>query len=359
MKKRIIAIHLPQFHPFKENDEWWGKGFTEWTNVAKARPRFRGHYQPHIPADLGFYDLRLEESRIAQAEMAKEYGIYGFCYYHYWFNGHQLMERPLEDILATGKPDFPFMLCWANENWTRAWDGGETQILIKQDYSDEDDRKHIAFLCKKYFSDKRYIRINNRPVFCIYRSTLFPDIKHSIEIMRDEASKYGEDLYICRFESHNSEGEIYMEAGFDAAVEFQPHKYKSFSISRFLNSIGARIYGKLVVPQVEDYGTYVKSELRKNKHVNYKLYPCVTPMWDNSSRRVGGPFYALKNSTPQKYGRWLKGVLEGFAPYSDSENFVFINAWNEWAEGNHLEPDLKWGRKYLEETKKCIDEYGD
>ena len=133
-QKRIIAIHLPQFHPFKENDEWWGKGFTEWTNVAKARPRFRGHYQPHIPADLGFYDLRLEESRIAQANLAKEYGIYGFCYYHYWFNGHQLMERPLEEILSSGKPDFPFMICWANENWTRAWDGSEKQILIKLKY---------------------------------------------------------------------------------------------------------------------------------------------------------------------------------------------------------------------------------
>lgn len=358
MKKRIIAIHLPQFHPFKENDEWWGKGFTEWRNVAKARPRYRGLYQPHIPSDLGFYDLRLEESRIAQADLAKEYGIYGFCYYHYWFNGHQLMERPLEEILRSGKPDFPFMLCWANENWTRAWDGGEKHILIKQDYSEEDDRQHIAFLCEKYFKDKRYIRINNRPVFCIYRSTLFPNMEQSIKVMRDEAQKHGEDLYICRFESFNTSGEEYLKPGFDASIDFHPHlNYSRFKALDFIidkiNSLIFRIKGKGAFSKIEDYGRYSKQEL--NRTVNYKRYPCVTPMWDNSSRREGLPISALRNSTPEKYGFWLSETLRKFNPFSNEENFVFINAWNEWAEGNHLEPDLKWGRKYLEMTKQCID----
>lgn len=357
-KPRLIAIHLPQFHPFKENDEWWGKGFTEWRNVAKARPRFRGHYQPHVPADLGFYDLRLEETRIAQAQLAQQYGIYGFCYYHYWFNGHQLMERPLEEILSSGRPDFPFMLCWANENWTRAWDGGVCNTLIKQDYSEQDDREHIRFLCEHYFKDKRYIRIHHRPVFCIYRSASFPDIEKSIAIMRDEAKKHGEELYLCRFESHGLHGEQYLKAGFDAAVDFQPYMgYKSHNplkiFKTHFNSLYSRFYHKTYFSMVDDYEKYVRSVLRNP--VDYKRYPCVCPMWDNSSRRVGMPFYALKNSTPQKYEYWLSETIKGFKPFSSEEDFVFINAWNEWAEGNHLEPDLKWGHGYLEATKRCMD----
>ena len=355
-KARLIAIHLPQFHPFKENDEWWGEGFTEWTNVAKARPRFIGHYQPHIPADLGFYDLRLEESRIAQAQLASAYGIYGFCYYHYWFNGHQLMQRPLEEILTTGKPDFPFMLCWANENWTRAWDGGEKDTLIEQKYSDDDDREHIRFLCQHYFKDKRYIRVDNRPVFCIYRSTLFPNIERSISTMRDEARKYGEELYICRFESHGYYGADYLRPGFDAAVDFQPHMGANTFISTLKALFNAAWYKKFhqqFFTIVDDYDSYAKSQIKVQ--VDYKRYPCVTPMWDNSPRRVGRPFYALKNSTPQKYEHWLSETIRQFTPFSPSENFVFINAWNEWAEGNHLEPDLKWGRGYLEATKRASD----
>ena len=167
--KRLIAINLPQYHPFKENDEWWGKGFTEWTNVTKAKPRFRGHYQPHLPADMGFYDLRLPEVRQMQADLAKEYGIYGFCYYHYWFNGHRLMERPVSEILSSGEPDFPFMLCWANENWARNWDGGFKDILIEQNYSDDDDRNHMIYLCKEVFPDKRYIKVDGKPFFIIYK----------------------------------------------------------------------------------------------------------------------------------------------------------------------------------------------
>ena len=191
--KRIIAFYLPQYHPFPENDEWWGKGFTEWRNVVKARPLYRGHYQPHLPADLGFYDLRVPEVRQQQADMARMYGINGFCYYHYWFNGHQLMERPLEEMLSSGNPDFPFMLCWANENWTRAWDGGSRHILIAQNYSEEDDRAHIRYLLDNVFSDSRYIRVDGKPVFLIYRSMLFPNMKETIRVWREEASSKGVD----------------------------------------------------------------------------------------------------------------------------------------------------------------------
>lgn len=359
MKKRLIAIHLPQFHPFKENNEWWGKGFTEWTNVAKARPRYKGHYQPHIPADLGYYDLRLEDSRIEQADLAKKYGIYGFCYYHYWFNGRLLMERPVEEMINSGKPDFPFMVCWANENWTRAWDGGEKEILIQQSYSEDDDRMHIKYLCNHYFKDPRYIRINGKPVFCIYRSTLFPDMEHSIRVMRDEALKYGEELYICRFESFHTIGKEYLKPGFDAAIDFQPHfdNFENVFINRIKNKcnlITNKLFGKKYFPIIVDYESYVEYELNEGT-VDYKRYPCVTPRWDNSPRRLNNVFYELKNSTPDKYEKWLSTVMDRFEPQSEEENFVFINAWNEWAEGNHLEPDMKYGLQYLEATKRCSD----
>lgn len=204
--KRVIAFYLPQYHPFPENDRWWGAGFTEWRNVVKARPLFRGHYQPHLPADLGFYDLRVPEVRQQQAALAERYGLSGFCYYHYWFNGHRLMQRPVEEMLASGKPDFPFMLCWANENWTRAWDGGEQEVLIRQEYSEEDDRAHIRYLLDEVFRDPRYIRVDGKPVFAVYRSALFPDMRRTIEVWREEAAARGAELYLCRVESFNAAG---------------------------------------------------------------------------------------------------------------------------------------------------------
>ena len=220
---RPIAIHLPQFHPFPENDEWWGKGFTEWTNVTNAKPLFPGHYQPHLPADLGFYDLRLEESRIAQAELAKEYGIYGFCYYHYWFNGKRLMNRPLDEILKSKKPDFPFMLCWANENWTRRWDGKEEEILIHQNYSEEDDLAHIRFLCETFFSDHRYIKIEGKPFISIYKPYLLPDLKKTLESWRREAMKAGFPGLVIAFMNQTGNFIDTTDAGFDYAIDFQPN----------------------------------------------------------------------------------------------------------------------------------------
>lgn len=227
--KRVIAVYLPQFHPFKENDEWWGKGFTEWRNVAMARPRFKGHYQPRNPGDLGYYDLRVSDTREAQSKMAREAGIDGFCVYHYWFTGHQLMQRPMEEVLASGKPDFPFMLCWANENWTRAWDGMNKEVLIEQKYSEEDDHQHARFLIEHYFKDPRYIRVDGKPMFIFYRSTLFPNMKRTLEIFREEAAKDNMKLYLCRFERPYDRGMKLMEDGFDAAVDFAPHWLDYFS----------------------------------------------------------------------------------------------------------------------------------
>jgi len=189
-KIRAIALYLPQFHPVPENDEWWGRGFTEWRNVAKAKALFPGHYQPHLPADLGFYDLRLPEVREAQAELASQHGIHGFCYYHYWFNGRRILERPFNEVLESGKPDFPFCLCWANENWTRVWDGGERNVLLEQHYSFEDDLAHIRSLIPA-FKDPRYIRINGKPLFLVYRTELLPDPAKTAALWQKEAIKAG------------------------------------------------------------------------------------------------------------------------------------------------------------------------
>ena len=195
---RLIAFYLPQFHPIPENDRVWGKGFTEWTNVTKAKPLFRGHYQPHLPADLGFYDLRLPEARQAQAELAQEYGIYGFCYYHYWFNGKRLLQRPFDEVLQSGEPAFPFCLCWANEHWTRAWDGDLNGVTVEQRYSEEDDRNHIHWLLTA-FRDRRYIRLNGRPLFLVYRAHDLPSPLRTTTLWREEAQKAGVgELYLCR-----------------------------------------------------------------------------------------------------------------------------------------------------------------
>src|ERR1035438_6297622 len=197
MKPRAIAFYLPQYHPIPENDAWWGKGFTEWISVTKARPLFKGHYQPQLPADLGFYDLRVPEARRAQAGLAREYGIHGFCYYHYWFHGKRLLERPFNDVLESGKPAFPFCLCWANENWTRRWDGKEEQVLLKQVYSIEDDIQHIRALLP-VFKDSRYIKVNGKPVFLVYRIGNLPAPAETLRRWREEAAKAGlPGLYIA------------------------------------------------------------------------------------------------------------------------------------------------------------------
>ena len=220
-KTKLIAFYLPQYHPVPENDQWWGEGFTEWRNVMEGKPLFRGHYQPHIPADLGFYDLRVEETRDAQAKLAEEHGIHGFCYYHYWFNGKRILERPFNEVLKSGKPDFPFCLCWANENWTRVWDGGENHILLEQNYNERDDLEHIRALIPA-FKDPRYIMIDGKPLFLVYRTESLPDPKKTAEIWRTEARKSGiKELYLARVESFTANVNP-NEIGFDASVEFAP-----------------------------------------------------------------------------------------------------------------------------------------
>ena len=341
---KLIAIYLPQFHPIPENDRWWGKGFTEWTNVAKATPLFNGHHQPHVPAELGFYDLRLPEVRKAQADLAREHGIHGFCYYHYWFNGKLLLERPIQDVLKSGEPDFPFCLCWANENWTRRWDGGDHEVLMEQKYSEQDDRDHIRYLAE-YFRDPRYIRVDGKPLFLVYRANRMPDPSKTTRIWREEARRLGiGELYLCRVESFPDEHTDPAASGFDAAVEFQPDWTQVGPPVHHLADKDCRIYR---------YGDVAQRMMNKAAPP-YKRFPCVTPRWDNSPRWKRGATIFV-DSTPELYERWLRATLETFKPASPEENFVFLNAWNEWGEGNHLEPDARFGRGYLEATRRALD----
>ena len=353
---RALAIYLPQFHPVRENDEWWGKGFTEWTNVAKALPRFPGHYQPQLPSDLGFCDLRLPEVRQAQADLAKANGIHGFCYYHYWFNGRRILERPFEEVLASGKPDFPFCLCWANENWTRRWDGQDQEVLLKQDYSKEDDIEHMRYLAKA-FADPRYIRIDGKPVFLVYRTELFPDIASTAATWREEAHRLGiGDIYLIRVERVTSDV-VPTSIGFDAAMQFHPTDtalpdlYYGTLRDKVQHRLGVKP-SYFVTNSVYSYDEYVEKATQLPPPT-YKRFPGITPAWDNSARRKQ---YAmvLHDSTPTSYERWFKSLVDTFVPYSKEENLVFINAWNEWAEGNHLEPCQKWGTQYLDATARVL-----
>ncbi|ASW75056.1 glycosyl hydrolase [Chryseobacterium piperi] len=383
MKLRPIAIHLPQFHPFPENDNWWGKGFTEWTNVTKARPLYEGHYQPHLPTDLGFYDLRLADCRLEQEKLAKEYGFYGFCYYHYWFNGKLLMERPIEEKLKNLEEDFPFMLCWANENWTRVWDGGEKNVLMEQDYNMEDHIAHIRYLIP-FFKDKRYIKIDGKAAFAVYRTTKIPNFDKVAEIWREEARKHDVELYITRFESFGERGEKYMSENIDASIEFQPHSgvkilsdsrrqeylikkqnYKTLrneislaTIKQSYDHWSKKLKFKKTVGQekpsgdIIEYSDFIETDITYDKadKINYKFYRCACPGFDNTARR-SKDYLILKDSTPELFKHWIKEKLKLFKPYSKEENLFFINAWNEWAEGNYLEPSRKWGRAYLEVIK--------
>jgi lipopolysaccharide biosynthesis protein len=355
---RLIAFYLPQFHPTPENDLWWGKGFTEWVNVAKAQPLFIGHYQPHLPADLGFYDLRLAETRQAQANLAGQYGISGFCYYHYWFNNKRLLGRVLDEVLVSGKPDFPFCLCWANEDWTRTWDGRSSDILIEQQYSLEDDRQHIDWLVR-VFQDPRYIRIEGRPLFLVYRAGMLPDALRTTTVWREQARNQGiGELYLCRVESFAEEHSDPVQLGFDAAVEFQPDwsnlgpALRSTIVWKVLQKFGLtnQAYRKNGIYQ---YGS-IRERMAKRQQPTYKRLPCVTPAWDNSPRRKTNAII-LHDSTPKKYQDWLMAAIIQATSLPENERIVFINAWNEWAEGNHLEPDLKYGHAYLKATRQAIE----
>ncbi len=355
---RLIAFYLPQFHPIPENDEWWGKGFTEWRNVVRGKPLFEGHHQPHLPGELGYYDLRVAETREQQATLAREYGIYGFCYYHYWFNGRRLLERPFQDVLKSGNPDFPFCLCWANESWTRAWDGRTGEYLIKQEYSEADDRAHLHSL-QTAFEDSRYIRVNGKSLFLVYRACDLPNPKRTTDTWRQEAQKLGiGELYLCRVESNfeDERGDPRI-LGFDAAVEFQPdalalgepeQRGNGWDNRRKLGLANAAFASN----HIWSYGEVAQRMLRKPEP-SYPAFHGVVPRFDTSPRRKQKA-HILRDSTPELYEQWLHAIVEKVNSRPPQERIIFINAWNEWAEGAHLEPDAQFERAYLEATRRAL-----
>jgi lipopolysaccharide biosynthesis protein len=351
---RVIAFYLPQFHPIPENNAWWGKGFTEWTNVTRAKSLFRGHQQPHLPTDLGYYDLRLPESRAAQSDLAREYGVDGFCYWHYWFGGKRLLQRPFNEVLRSGEPDFPICLAWANEPWSRTWLGREQDVMMPQMYSEDDDHEHAKWLVQA-FADRRYIRSKDRPVFLIYAPKHHPNIKRFVATLREAASKNRvPDPYLIGINSHSHED--FRPFGFDENLKFEPQ------------------LGALPLALQDDTATDIRKAANKAlgiDHCDLRLFdyaesrrkmqqhptpspsiPCVMVGFDSSPRR-GAEGIIIINNSPEAFEQALSEALADNQRNMPGNDLIFVNAWNEWAEGNHLEPDLAHGLRYLEAVRKA------
>jgi lipopolysaccharide biosynthesis protein len=375
VKIKCIAHYLPQFHPIPENNQWWGNGFTEWTNVAKARPLFKGHRQPNIPADLGFYDLRLPETREKQAEIASENGVYGFCYWHYWFNGKRLLERPFDEVLQSGKPDFPFCLAWANESWTGIWHGAVDKLLIEQTYNGKEDLiNHFKYL-EKAFTDSRYIKIDNKPVFLIYRPLFLPESKFVLDFWREMAVKAGFPgiYFIGTLRSLEVLTVTKEDTGFDGFIANNPDQMtsryggKKVSVEGFVPAVKSNIKKVVNVEKIRNqlYKAQLKpfiydyKECIKNAFSDYDLdedhFPCVLPNWDNTPRS-GRNGTVLQGSTPELFGRHLSNAVKLLEKKPDNKKIIFLKSWNEWAEGNYLEPDIIWGTQYLETIKKVMEQ---
>lgn len=342
-KTKLIAFYLPQFHRIPENSEWWSPGFTEWTNVAKGRPNFEGHYQPHIPRELGFYDLSGIEVMREQTELAGQSGIHGFCFYHYWFSGRRILEKPVDNFLASDI-EFPFCLCWANENWTRTWDGNAKSVLLEQGYAEGDEERFIRDLLP-YLTDRRYIRVDGKPLLLVYRIKELPDPAASIRAWRQAAERSGlPGLHLAVVDFYDISDPD--EVGADALIEFPPHKFngpqnRPDHMPDFTNPDfrgGVVDYLKIIT----------QSAVRHPPR--FPLYRGIMPGWDNTARRQDSGMIIVNNS-PELYGAWLR-YLRGYTRLNraEGESFIFINAWNEWGEGCHLEPDLNWGLRFLEET---------
>lgn len=356
-KAKVIAFYLPQYHPIPENDNWWGKGFTEWTNVGKAKPLFRGHYQPRIPADLGYYDLRVPETRKAQADMAREYGIEGFCYWHYWFgNGKRLIERPFNEVLNSKEPNFPFCLAWANETWKGFSHGLKNRdILIEQKYPGVEDYKLHFNEVLKAFKDSRYIQVDGKPLFVIYKPLDNKEINVFINVWRKLAIENGlKGIYFIG-QSANSKFSIedILKTGVDGVNTVRLDNYQ-LNYRSFANKIAihARKYLR-GVPQSYSYKTVSKYFFETEIDKREDIFPTLITGWDHSPRSHKEAL-VLTDYTPDSFERTVKEVVNIVKDKSPENRIIFVKSWNEWAEGNYLEPDMRWGKKFLEVLKKYI-----
>lgn len=380
MKARVIAYYLPQFHPIPENDEAWGPGFTEWTNVAKARPLFKGHYQPRIPADLGFYDLRLPETRERQAQMAREAGIEGFCYYHYWMGGGKvLLQRPFQEVLNSGKPDFPFCLCWANHEWTtKTWqNGGKEKMIAPMLYPGDDDFKaHFDYVLPA-FKDKRYITIDGKPVFSIYDPYHFTAVGRFMELWQKLARENGlpgihftamisntttvrrkEDgsfeRVVPNLKSSQTVYQDILSLGFDSITSYGKSRGEMMALGKYRRIITRFLHNHLSFLPVMSYD-YPKTVANffAPEDAWENVFPTVIPQWDRTPR-VGSQDGVYVNATPENFRKHLAEAIRLVSGKQPEHRLVFLKSWNEWAEGNYVEPDEKYGHQYLEAIKAAL-----
>lgn len=360
MKNKVIAMYLPQYHPTPDNDIWWGKGFTEWTNVARAKKLYPGHYQPKIPSELGFYDLRLPQAREAQAQLAKEAGVYGFCYYHYWFGDGKLeLEFPLQEVLRLKSPDFPFCLCWANETWSRKFwnkDGnvvGKEDLVVQRYLGVKDNEKHFYYLLDA-FKDERYIKIDGKLLFMIYKPLEFPEVREFI-IQWNELAKENNlpgFYFIGMSLDVDVEYDEMINLGFDGIFSNSTRGINTKNLSWFINML-LRVLFK--IPARFDFRKLHKTfvgeyELRDN------VFPKLMPNWDHSPRSKNNA-RVYTHTTPKVFQEHVENVLSKIQGKDNEHRICFLKSWNEWGEGNYMEPDLKYGRGYIDALKQALDKF--
>lgn len=359
MKPRVFALYLPQYHPFPENDEWWGKGFTEWTNVIRGRKLFPGHYQPHIPADLGFYDLRLPEVREQQVALARKAGIEAFCYYEYWFGeGRQLMQRPFEEVVKSGKPDFPFCICWANHSWyKKLWDPnnpGKDKLLIEQKYGDEKEYEEHFMHLLPAFRDNRYVRVNGKVFYSIYDALHFPDVDRFIKTWRRLAKENGiDDFYFVATDYNSEHKQQLLSQGFDAInnVDYINVYHVAPKWKKVLMTIGRKY---LHIPMVYSYKKAIKYMLHPSCSER-EVIPVIVPNWDHTPRSASrGTVFT--DCDPLYFKEHALKAFEMIRSKPEEEQIVVLKSWNEWGEGNYMEPDLRYGHGYIDALAEAIKE---
>jgi len=377
-KARVIAYYLPQFHPTKINDKYWGKGFTEWTNVTKAKPQYRGHYQPQIPADLGFYDLRLPEIRQAQADMARENGVEGFMYWNYWFgNGKKILEMPIEELMRTAKPDFPFCVGWANHDWSnKTWQKTKRftkdTVFLKQEYLGKQDYTDYFYYLLPMFRDHRYIKVDEKPLFYVFDPDSCPDMKEFIQLWQHLAEKNGIPgiHFVARADSIGKADEIYkknfmnevkarydryIDMGFDAVSSMNFRRAEILAtgfLKKIIRNIRRKIFGYAL--NSHDYMKLTEHYYTDEDKLDY-VYPQITPRKDKTPR-AGKNALVYTGSTPEKFRIAIKMALEKIKDKDDEHKILFLNSWNEWGEGSYMEPDIVWGHQYLDVLREEIVE---